>query len=131
MRANKVHLLISNRRTIKFIDLNSWGSDTFWSPVMISKMFVLTFLVSFIAIFVFSETGIASTRFEDLLEKNSALIKKSSSKTVEPVLAKIRAFGGPVATRFLKHWKAKKSSWLNLPGNSSLALHPLKTVKKW
>ena len=130
MRANKVHLLISNRRTIKFIDLNSWGSDTFWSPVMISKMFVLTFLVSFIAIFVFSETGIASTRFEDLLEKNSALIKKSSSKTVEPVLAKIRAFGGPVATRFLKHWKAKKIFLVKSTGKFVVGAPSAKNGKK-
>ena len=130
MRANKIDLLISIRKTINFIDLNSWGPDKFWSPVMLSQKFVVTFLVSFIAIFVFSDTGIASTRFEDLLEKNSAFIKKSSSKTVEPVLTKIKEFGGPVATRFLKNWKAKKIFLVKSTGKFVVGAPTVKNGKK-
>ena len=130
MRANKIDLLISIRKTIKFIDLNSWGPDKFWSPVMLSQKFVVTFLVSFIAIFIFSDTGIASTRFEDLLEKNSALIKKSSSKTVEPVLTKIKEFGGPVATRFLKNWKAKKIFLVKSTGKFVVGAPTVKNGRK-
>ena len=50
----------------------------------------------------------ADTAFEDLLNRNATLIQKSSSKTIDPVLDEIQAYGGEDAARFLELWKNKK-----------------------
>ena len=50
----------------------------------------------------------ADTEFEDLLHRNAPLIQKSSSKTIDPVLDEIQAYGGEDAVRFLELWKNKK-----------------------
>ena len=50
----------------------------------------------------------SSEDFEDLLNRNAALIQKSSSKTIDPVLDEIQAYGGEDAARFLELWKKKK-----------------------
>ena len=50
----------------------------------------------------------ADTEFEDLLNRNAPLIQKSSSKTIDPVLDEIQAYGGEDAARFLELWKNKK-----------------------
>ncbi len=50
----------------------------------------------------------AAADFEDLLTRNAALIQKSSSKTIDPVLDEIQAYGGEEAALFLELWKDKK-----------------------
>ena len=53
-------------------------------------------------------SAFASPDFETLLEQNAKLIQKSSSKTIDPVLADMQAIGGPVAAEFMQNWKDKK-----------------------
>ena len=54
------------------------------------------------------QRAIASSEFIEILNKNVALIQKSSSKTVAPVLAEIQSYGTRIAVDFLKDWKNKE-----------------------
>ena len=54
------------------------------------------------------QRAIASSEFIEILNKNVALIQKSSSKTVAPVLAEIQSYGTRIAADFLKDWKNKE-----------------------
>ena len=54
------------------------------------------------------QRAIASSEFIEILNKNAALIQKSSSKTVAPVLAEIQSYGTRLAADFLIGWKNKE-----------------------
>ena len=58
----------------------------------------------------------ASTEFSDLLARNAQLIRKSSSKTIDPVLNEIQTFGGQQAIRFLTKWKDKEVFFIKETG---------------
>jgi urea transport system permease protein len=64
----------------------------------------------------------ASTEFSDLLSRNAELIRKSSSKTIDPVLNEIQNFGGQQAVRFLTKWKDKKIFFIKETGQFVLTV---------
>jgi urea transport system permease protein len=66
--------------------------------------------------------ALASTEFSDLLSRNTDLISKSSSKTVDPVLNEIQNFGGHQAINFLTKWKDKKIFSMKETGQFVLAV---------
>ena len=74
-------------------------------------------------VFLFSsfQAAMASPEFEELLARNAKLIHKSSSKTVDPVLAEIQEFGGQAAAEFMETWKDKKLYYVKKTGQFVLA----------
>ena len=64
-------------------------------------------LLACLLIALFNAPSVAAQTFETLLATHAPLIHKSSSKTVEPVLADIASFGGDVAKKFLITWQSK------------------------
>ncbi|MGB2000787.1 MAG: urea ABC transporter permease subunit UrtB [Candidatus Puniceispirillaceae bacterium] len=60
--------------------------------------------------------ALAQANFEDLLQTNAKLIKKSSSKTVGPVLEQLQQYGGEAAESFLTDWQAKKLHYIRKTG---------------
>ena len=65
-------------------------------------LLLLPLFVSFSA-----QPAFSSPAFEELLGRNAKLIQKSSSKTVDPLLAEIQDFGGKLAAEFMQNWKDK------------------------
>ena len=68
--------------------------------------FLFLFLLA-LSLWIAPQNVIASTDFKEILQKNAKLIQKSSSKTVEPVLAEIQVYGTKLASDFLLSWKNK------------------------
>ena len=71
---------------------------------MIRFLFLFSLALS---LWIIPQNVIASTDFKEILQKNAKLIQKSSSKTVEPVLAEIQVHGTKLASDFLLSWKNK------------------------
>ena len=106
--------------------------------------FLFLFLLA-LSLWIIPQNVIASTDFREILQKNAKLIQKSSSKTVEPVLAEIQVHGTKLASDFLLSWKnkdlffIKKSStfvYVDSVGKMKMAKKPRKfltllQMKSW
>ena len=76
---------------------------------------LLLFLLS-IFLFFSAQPAFSSSPFEDVLSRNAKLIQKSSSKTVDAVLAEIQEFGGQTAAEFMQNWKDKTLYYVKSDG---------------
>ena len=72
---------------------------------------LLSLLLSFSA-----HPAFSSSAFEEVLGRNAKLIQKSSSRTVDPVLAEIQEFGGAAAAEFMQNWKDKTLYFVKADG---------------
>ena len=79
-------------------------------------LLLLPLFVSFSA-----QPAFSSPAFEELLGRNAKLIQKSSSKTVDPLLAEIQDFGGKLAAEFMQNWKDKTLYYIKADGRFVIA----------
>ena len=79
-------------------------------------LLLLPLFVSFSA-----QPAFSSSTLEELLGRNAKLIQKSSSKTVDPVLAEIQDFGGQLAAEFMQNWKDKTLYYIKADGRFVIA----------
>ena len=63
-----------------------------------------------------AQPAYSSSAFEEVLGRNAKLIQKSSSRTVDPVLAEIQEFGGAAAAEFMQNWKDKTLYFVKADG---------------
>lgn len=79
-----------------------------------TRLFPLLLLFLFLSFS--AQPALSSSSFEEVLGQNAKLIQKSSSKTVDAVLAEIQEFGGEAAAEFMENWKNKTLYFVKADG---------------